>query len=628
MLYNSLKIEDTIGMKVGIYNRCSTQEESQKNALELQAKQSREIAIAHKWDIAEQYVESVSGTSKRNRTEYIRLLEDMQTDKFDIVLIKSLDRLMRSNKDWYEFLDILCKNKKHLYIYMDNKFFDTSQHGFMAGIEMAMHSQFSRVLSDKLKNSHRWRQEHKSGYNITKDIYGWTKLSKDVYEINEEQAFYIKSAVEMIRQGYGFHSIAKKLYELGARSSVGKEIHASVWKNILTSTRLYGCVVLNKTQNNFDTKLREYIPPEEWVYCDGALPPIIDKQTWEEVQTIIESRKKSDDRTSNWSRYPLSNKIVCGCCGSPYHRAKSPRRQSNLSSIEQTETDDKHCDYVPIYKCRSAYRFGRSDHSLSCTNQNVSEDKLMCLLEETSEKYFSNIFSDNESIINRSLELVKRMLDEKDSGRQLEKLKKELEKQNKKKDVLFGKLMDQVIDDNDFKKYTEKINDEIKDLEYRIKVIETDTSSLLENERRLERIRDTLKTSDIIKKAKGNALLNYIDLIVVNKDSTITIKFNKYKLLGLLTLINVSELDSKDDEEFYSVTVYYEGYQSLKERTSSEKKELIDIIKQYPSLSYSGYAEKMHITKNHIAARIRDLIKYGYIKRAEDNSLIVIKDYE
>ena len=43
-----LNIADTKGLKVGIYNRCSTLEESQVNALELQAEQSREIVMGLK----------------------------------------------------------------------------------------------------------------------------------------------------------------------------------------------------------------------------------------------------------------------------------------------------------------------------------------------------------------------------------------------------------------------------------------------------------------------------------------------------------------------------------------------------------------------------------------------------
>ena len=74
-------------MRAAIYNRCSTEEEAQVNALEIQASESRELVMAKGWQIIEQYIESESGTSTMKRVEYRRLLEDMETDKFDVIVI-------------------------------------------------------------------------------------------------------------------------------------------------------------------------------------------------------------------------------------------------------------------------------------------------------------------------------------------------------------------------------------------------------------------------------------------------------------------------------------------------------------------------------------------------------------
>ena len=109
--------------RVGIYNRCSTEEESQRNALAAQAMESREIAEKMGWTIIEQYIESETGTVAYKRSEYQRLLADMEREKFDIVMIKSIDRLMRSAKDWYFFLSRLTENRLKLYIYIEGKYY-------------------------------------------------------------------------------------------------------------------------------------------------------------------------------------------------------------------------------------------------------------------------------------------------------------------------------------------------------------------------------------------------------------------------------------------------------------------------------------------------------------------------
>ena len=86
-----------------IYCRCSTEEESQREALEKQVTEARDCVCHLNWFLEDEYIESRSGTSTKGRMEYNRLFEDLLTDKFDVVVIKSQDRLMRNTKDWYIF---------------------------------------------------------------------------------------------------------------------------------------------------------------------------------------------------------------------------------------------------------------------------------------------------------------------------------------------------------------------------------------------------------------------------------------------------------------------------------------------------------------------------------------------
>ena len=195
--------------RVGIYNRCSTEEEAQKNALAVQAEESREIAKKKGWIIAAQYIESESGTSVKNRTEYQRLLDDMEKDVFDIVMIKSIDRLMRSAKDWYLFLSKLTENNRRLYIYLEDKFY-TPDDSLISGIKAILAEEFSRDLSKKIKNSHHRRQElhrqsKEAGLNITRPMFGWDKIEKDVYVINEVEAEAYRAAFMLAGEGKGFY---------------------------------------------------------------------------------------------------------------------------------------------------------------------------------------------------------------------------------------------------------------------------------------------------------------------------------------------------------------------------------------------------------------------------------------
>ena len=108
--------------KAVIYCRCSTEEESQRDALVKQVAEAKECVHKKGWLLVDSYVESRSGTSTRGRAEYNRLYEDLLRYKFDIIVIKSQDRLMRNTKDWYLFVDRLTTTQKRLYMYMEQKF--------------------------------------------------------------------------------------------------------------------------------------------------------------------------------------------------------------------------------------------------------------------------------------------------------------------------------------------------------------------------------------------------------------------------------------------------------------------------------------------------------------------------
>jgi len=280
--------------RVAIYNRCSTEEEAQKNALEVQAAESLELVEEKKgegWQIVAQYVESESGTSTRKRKEYQKMVEDIKQDKFDIVVVKSIDRLARNAKDWYLFLDCLMKHNTRLYLYLERKFYQ-SEDALVTGIKAILAEEFSKELSAKIKNAHRRRQQKQSGLNITKEMFGWNKLGKDEFEVNLQEVAYFLMACQLVEAGCGFRKIANALYDAGARSKSGKRISEVQWRNMLRSPRAYGTVVLHKKEYDFIRKQQKQLPEEEWIIVDNALPALIPFEYYEKIQEMLDVRAK------------------------------------------------------------------------------------------------------------------------------------------------------------------------------------------------------------------------------------------------------------------------------------------------------------------------------------------------
>ena len=280
--------------RVAIYNRCSTEEEAQKNALEVQAAESLELVEAKKeegWLIVAQYVELESGTSTRKRKEYLKMVEDIKQNKFDIVVVKSIDRLARNAKDWYLFLDCLMKHNTRLYLYLERKFYQ-SEDALVTGIKAILAEEFSKELSAKIKNAHRRRQQKQSGLNITREMFGWNKLGKDEFEINQQEAAYFLLACQLVEAGCGFRRISNALYEAGARSKSGKRISEVQWRNMLRSPRAYGTVVLHKREYDFVRKEKKEMPKEEWIVIEDALPALITFEYYKRIQEVLDVRAR------------------------------------------------------------------------------------------------------------------------------------------------------------------------------------------------------------------------------------------------------------------------------------------------------------------------------------------------
>lgn len=281
--------------RVAIYNRCSTEEEAQKNALEVQAAESMELVEAKKdegWQIVAQYVELESGTSTKKRKEYLRMVEDIKRNAFDIVVVKSIDRLARNAKDWYLFLDCLMKHNTRLYLYLERKFYQ-SEDALVTGIKAILAEEFSKELSAKIKNAHRRRQQKQSGLNITREMFGWNKLGKDEFEINQQEAAYFLLACQLVEAGCGFRRISNTLYEAGARSKNGKRISEVQWRNMLRSSRAYGTVILHKKEYDFVRKEKKLMPKEEWIVIENALPALISYKYYKRIQEILDTRART-----------------------------------------------------------------------------------------------------------------------------------------------------------------------------------------------------------------------------------------------------------------------------------------------------------------------------------------------
>ncbi len=595
--------------RVGIYNRCSTEEEAQKNALAIQAEESREIAIRMGWTITAQYIESESGTTVKNRMEYQRLLEDMEKDIFDIVMIKSIDRLMRSAKDWYLFLSKLTENNKQLYIYIDNKFY-TPDDSLISGIKAILAEEFSRELSKKIKNSHgrrqeRHRQKKAAGLNITRPMFGWDKIEKDVYIINEEEAEAYRTAFDMAKAGSGFYKIANYMYDRGIRGKNGNRISNVQWRKMLYSPRAHGTMVIHTREYDFDTKRFVNLPPEEWIYVDNALPAIVSEDYQAEVLAAIENRRiecKFSEYKRDMSRvgmYGLSGRLICAECGAVYYRTTFKSGNRKLAE----------------WKCSTAIKKGRKmSNSAGCDNINLLEDEINLLIETACKTQYESLFGAQQSIIDEALEAVKKAIRDDSIEKELTKLRKEYDKLAKKKRVLFDKLMNETIRDQEFMQYNAELDSQMQPISDTIRSLEEKSDAFSDYEERLTVIRETLNSGEVVDKAKTQELVMKIEKIIVYPSGKIEIIFNRMKLLGLLKIYDNRIIDEELNDKFFRISTEYVHTNIFQERRKEINRQILDTFQKNPHIPAKELPKILGVGTSYINASIKELKEQGKLQ--------------
>jgi DNA invertase Pin-like site-specific DNA recombinase len=78
-------------MKIALLSRVSTTKQDNSNQLD----QLREFAGRQGWEIVAEYVDTVTGSGKKSREQFDRMMRDASQKRFDLVLFWKLDRFSR-----------------------------------------------------------------------------------------------------------------------------------------------------------------------------------------------------------------------------------------------------------------------------------------------------------------------------------------------------------------------------------------------------------------------------------------------------------------------------------------------------------------------------------------------------
>ncbi|MBE5900883.1 MAG: recombinase family protein [Lachnospiraceae bacterium] len=298
--------------RVAVYNRVSTEKLAQLEAIEHQVKEARELVVKSGLTLVRQYVEKESATSIEKRQEYKQMLKDMEEDVFDLLVVKSQDRMMRDQAQWHLLKRQLGRFRKQLYFYMEEELFEPRKNGLKHDLQAMLDEYESEKKSEKALHSHYRRQTTYEGnacLHITRPVFGWDRIVKIdegghkhiSFSVNEEEANAIREACRLVEEGMGYYRIANAMYNKGILSKPTHgtnplprhKISGPSWRKILLSPLLHGDAYLHKEQTDWYTKSREKVPKKDWIIRKNVIEPILTREYHEHILALLKERSKN-----------------------------------------------------------------------------------------------------------------------------------------------------------------------------------------------------------------------------------------------------------------------------------------------------------------------------------------------
>lgn len=490
-------------IKVVFYARVSTEEEKQLNALENQIQELTNYIHSQKdWVLVDKYVdEGISGTTSKGRYEYNRLYNDLLTDKFEIVVIKDQSRLMRNVLDWYLFLDRILKNRKQIYMYLDNSFY-TPDNAFISGIKAMMAEEYSRDLSKKIRSAAQRSQKNGTVYGSNR-MLGY-KQEHGKLTIIEEEAEIVRQVFNWYIQGDGFRTIQRKLSDKGITSTTGTPFSLSTLKRMIKQEKYKGLLISGKRRKNFETKEFEVIPESEWTVIPNGVPAIVSEEIWNKANQCLKERciengleyaKAKGSFKSNL--YPLSGKIYCGKCKKVYWH------EFHLTKVNKIPRENWLC---------STYKSFGSKSDKGCKNRILRNDIIMVKLKDILFLTYS------QSSVKETLDIIKQTFKTNTINPQsaLDKNVKLI----KRKDKLLEMLLDEVITKDEYTEKKNKLENQIKKNNEQYEKLLAKSKNQVSVEDRLREIEKFLSADfKSPKDIDDETVANIVDKIVVNDDN-------------------------------------------------------------------------------------------------------------
>lgn len=476
-----------------------------------------------------------------NRPEFQRLMVDLNSSKFDILMCYRLDRISRSVKDFSNTLDIILNNGVD-FVSIKEKFDTTTPMGramiYMSSVfaQVERETTAERVRDGmlQLSKSGRWLGgTHPLGYTSKQITYidqnmterSYTKLSAVV-----EEAELIQLIFDTYIELKSLRKLETYLLNNFYRSRKGIKFSMTTLKKILTNTvyvrsseevmsylvskgvtvcgkpdGIHGLLTYNKLKNCKSKKgshSRRLRDTSEWISSVSNHEGIIMDTDWIKVQEILHGNKDKFTVSARTHNALLTGIIKCDKCGS---------RMRILHGPVSKKTGKKMFYYACTLK--------KDSQGQQCDNKNCKADEIDSIVLNS----IKDIGRNKDDFINELIDNNKLASKKISSTTLNQSLAVNIAAKKAQIDNLVTKLsLDSDLTDVIFTKI-KSLKSELKELQLKEHDIEQQVSDLKEEEINLSFIKILLDSCSFIDTLsfdeKKNHILGLVDTITWNGDT-------------------------------------------------------------------------------------------------------------
>jgi len=309
--------------RCGLYIRVSTEMQKERGeSLSVQLRRlTAYVESKENWIVSERYEDAGISAKNTNRSEFSRMMSDVENGKLDVILCTKLDRLFRNTKDFLDTADYFdVKNIN--FVCLEGNIDTSTPAGRVFSTMRAAFAQFEReTTADRVRDVMKSRAEQ-GKWNGGPSPYGYKDENKQLIK-DQKEILVTKKIYDLYLKHKSLRCVTHKLNNDGIKTRKNELWTVSSVKRILTNPFYYGEIVYNKRSHSYKGQLK-WNSKDKYIRGKGTYPTIISKELFDSVQIIIKQQSKTTPRKN--AKYLLSGLVYCSECSSRMHGQRSKEK--------------------------------------------------------------------------------------------------------------------------------------------------------------------------------------------------------------------------------------------------------------------------------------------------------------